>query len=171
MEKILDSKIFIKYNIVSFETAKLLKNIYNKICKFSWCKTNAFVNENDTISTYEIKFGDNDTLSAIVAALIDADLLILLSDIDGLYTDNPRSNPDAKFIEVVEELTDDIMHMGKSETGSNVGTGGMNTKLQAAKICLDCGCDMIITNGNNPNNLYDILDGKSVGTTFTEKSL
>lgn len=124
------------------------------------------VNENDTISTYEIKFGDNDTLSAIVAALIDADLLILLSDIDGLYTDNPRSNPDAKFIEVVEELTDDIMHMGKSETGSNVGTGGMNTKLQAAKIATSAGCDMIIANSSDIHILHRIMDGRNFGTLF-----
>ncbi len=124
------------------------------------------VNENDTISTYEIKFGDNDTLSAIVAALIDADLLILLSDIDGLYTDNPRSNPDAKFIEVVEELNDDIMHMGKSETGSNVGTGGMNTKLQAAKIATSAGCDMIIANSSDIHILHRIMDGRNFGTLF-----
>src|SRR5699024_5582553 len=96
------------------------------------------VNENDTIATYEIAylsvFGDNDTLSAVVAALVEADLLILLSDIDGLYTDDPHQNPDAKFVEVVERLDDHLMAMGKDSTGSSVGTGGMATKLSAAKI-------------------------------------
>ncbi len=90
------------------------------------------VNENDTISTYEIEFGDDDNLSAVVAALIGADLLILLSDIDGLFTDNPNTNPDARFIEVVETIDDTLLDMGKSSTGSNVGTGGMATKLSAA---------------------------------------
>ena len=92
------------------------------------------VNENDTIATYEIEFGDNDTLSAVVAALVEADLLILLSDIDGLYTDDPRTNPDAEFIHQVDELTDEYLEMGKESTGSSVGTGGMNTKLIAARI-------------------------------------
>ena len=124
------------------------------------------VNENDTISTYEIKFGDNDTLSAIVAALIDADLLILLSDIDGLYTDNPRNNPDAKFIEVVDELSDDIMHMGKKETGSNVGTGGMNTKMIAAKIATSSGIDMVIANSCDLGAIHRIVSGGNVGTLF-----
>ena len=98
------------------------------------------VNENDTVATYEIEIGDNDTLSAIVAALIDADLLILLSDIDGLYTDDPRQNPDAEFIEQVDELTDEFMNMGKASTGSNVGTGGMNTKMiaETSACCIGC---------------------------------
>lgn len=125
------------------------------------------VNENDTISTYEIKFGDNDTLSAIVAALVGADLLILLSDVDGLYTDNPRTNPDAKFIDVVEEITDDIFEMGKKATGSNVGTGGMNTKLTAAKIATNAGADMIICNSSDIHILHRIMDGRDFGTLFT----
>ena len=103
------------------------------------------VNENDTIATYEIDylsvFGDNDTLSAVVASLIGADLLILLSDIDGLYTDDPHQNPDAKFIEVVENLNDHLMAMGKGSTGSNVGTGGMATKLSAAQVAISSGVD------------------------------
>ena len=168
-------KFFAEYNQVTAQVLMTKDTITNTINRVNAHNTFSellelgvipVVNENDTISTYEIKFGDNDTLSAIVAALIDADLLILLSDIDGLYTDNPRSNPDAKFIEVVEELTDDIMHMGKSETGSNVGTGGMNTKLQAAKIATSAGCDMIIANSSDIHILHRIMDGRNFGTLF-----
>ena len=168
-------KFFAEYNQVTAQVLMTKDTITNTVNRVNAHNTFSellelgvipVVNENDTISTYEIKFGDNDTLSAIVAALIDADLLILLSDIDGLYTDNPRSNPDAKFIEVVEELTDDIMHMGKSETGSNVGTGGMNTKLQAAKIATSAGCDMIIANSSDIHILHRIMDGRNFGTMF-----
>mgnify|MGYP002236118769 CR=1 FL=1 len=105
------------------------------------------VNENDTISTYEIEFGDNDTLSAVVSAMVGADLLILLSDIDGLFTDDPHKNPEATFIDVVEELDEHLLSMGKGSTGSNVGTGGMATKLTAAEIASAAGTDMIIANG------------------------
>lgn len=131
------------------------------------------VNENDTIATYEIRVddndvlvGDNDTLSAIIAALVDADLLILLSDIDGLYTDDPRKNPDAKFIEEVDELTDEYMHMGKASTGSNVGTGGMNTKMTAAKLATESGADMVIANSKDISIIHRIIDGENCGTIF-----
>ena len=124
------------------------------------------VNENDTVSTYEMQFGDNDTLSALVASLVDADLLILLSDIDGLYTDDPHKNPEAKMISDVWEIDEGILAMAKGSTGSNVGTGGMATKLTAAKIATYSGADMIITNGENVSIVEDILDGKSVGTCF-----
>lgn len=124
------------------------------------------VNENDTISTYEIEFGDNDTLSSVVAALIDADLLILLSDIDGLYTDDPRVNPDAKFIDIVEELDDELMEMGKGSTGSSVGTGGMATKIHAAHIATSAGADMVIANGADFHILHRIMDGRPIGTFF-----
>lgn len=127
------------------------------------------VNENDTITTYEIEFGDNDTLSAIVAALVDADLLILLSDIDGLYTDDPRKNPDAKFISQVDELTDELMGMGKATTGSNVGTGGMNTKLLAARIATKAGADMIIANSKDIGVMHRLLAGEDEGTLFVAK--
>ena len=127
------------------------------------------VNENDTITTYEIEFGDNDTLSAIVAALVDADLLILLSDIDGLYTDDPRKNPDAEFISQVDELTDELMGMGKATTGSNVGTGGMNTKLLAARIATKAGADMIIANSKDIGVLHRLLAGEDEGTLFVAK--
>ena len=124
------------------------------------------INENDTVATDEIVIGDNDTLAAIVAKSIGADLLILLSDIDGLYTADPHTTPDAVLLHRVTKIDDNIRNLaGVSST--NQGTGGMVTKLQAAEICLDCGCDMVIANGNNPANLYDILDGKEVGTTFT----
>lgn len=131
------------------------------------------VNENDTVSTYEIVvgdddilIGDNDTLSAIVASLVNADLLILLSDIDGLYTDDPRRNPEAKFINRVDKLDDSYMNMGKSSTGSSVGTGGMNTKMNAAKIATSAGADMIIANGSDMRILHRIMDGRNIGTYF-----
>ena len=126
------------------------------------------INENDTVATDEIVIGDNDTLAAFVSESVGADKLVLLSDIDGLYTADPHTHPDAKLIHRVHKVDQQIMALaGVSST--NLGTGGMVTKLQAAKICLACGCDMIIANGNNPANLYDIIDGKPVGTTFTEK--
>lgn len=128
------------------------------------------VNENDTVATYEIEslgtFGDNDTLSAIVAALVGADLLILLSDIDGLYTDDPHKNKDAQFIDQVDSLSEHILSMGKDSTGSGVGTGGMSTKLRAAKIATSAGADMVIANGADVESIYRIIEGETVGTLF-----
>ncbi|MDD3279344.1 MAG: glutamate 5-kinase [Lachnospiraceae bacterium] len=124
------------------------------------------VNENDTIATYEIEFGDNDTLSAVVAALIQADLLILLSDIDGLFTDDPHQNPDARFIDLVESVDEHLMDMGKGTTGSNVGTGGMATKLTAAEISTSAGTDMVIANGNDFHVIHKIMQGRNHGTLF-----
>ena len=126
------------------------------------------INENDTVSTEEIEFGDNDTLAARVAVSVNADLLVLLSDIDGLYTADPKNDPDAKLISEVRELNDEIMALGGS-AGSALGTGGMVTKLRAAKIATEAGCDMIITNGACPENLYTIIDGTKVGTRFFAK--
>ncbi len=123
------------------------------------------VNENDTISAEQIEFGDNDTLSATVAKLIGADLLVILSDIDGLYDDNPNTNPNARLIPVVEEVTDEIKALA-SGAGSDRGTGGMITKLTAAGIANDAGIDMYILNGADPDIVYSLLDGKSVGTLF-----
>lgn len=128
------------------------------------------INENDTVATDEIVIGDNDTLAAIVAESVGADLLVLLSDINGLYTADPRKDPEAKLIPVVTKIDDSILSLAGG-SGSDLGTGGMATKLQAARICLGCGCDMIITNGDRPEDLYDIADGKSVGTLFSEKCL
>ena len=128
------------------------------------------INENDTVATDEIVIGDNDTLAAIVAQSVSADLLILLSDIDGLYTTDPHKDPNAKLLTQVTAIDDNIKKLaGVSSTTQ--GTGGMVTKLHAAEICLSCGCDMVIANGRNPDNLYDILDGKPVGTRFTEERL
>lgn len=126
------------------------------------------VNENDVISTYEIEFGDNDTLSAYVAKLVDADLLIILSDIDGFYNGNPAENPDAELIPVIDEISDEILALAGG-AGSRRGTGGMRTKLSAAQLVTDAGIDMIIANGARLENLYDIMDGKSVGTLFKAK--
>ena len=138
------------------------KNTFEELLKLGVIPV---VNENDTIATYEIEFGDNDSLSAIVAALVDADLLILLSDIDGLYTADPRKDQNAKLIPEVYELNDEIMALG-GDSGSALGTGGMKTKLTAAKICTQSGCDMIIMNSLKPEDLYNIADGKAVGTRF-----
>lgn len=126
------------------------------------------VNENDTVSTYEMRFGDNDSLSAIVAALAGADLLILLSDIDGLFTDDPRENTDAELIRVVENLDENIISMAKGSTGSDIGTGGMETKLIAAQIATRSGADMIIANGEDIGILHRIFGGEFVGTLFRE---
>ena len=128
------------------------------------------VNENDTVSTSEIpyvdSFGDNDRLSAIVTALIGGDLLILLSDIDGLYSDDPRHNPDARFISLVPEITPELLAMGKETSGSDVGTGGMSAKLAAARIATDSGSDMIICNADDVNVIHELVNGEEKGTLF-----
>lgn len=126
------------------------------------------INENDTIATAEIKVGDNDTLGAIVACCVKADLLVLLSDIEGLYTADPRKDPDAKLIPTVEEVTPEIEALAGG-VGSSLGTGGMATKLRAAKMVTAMGCDMVITNGEHPERLYDIAEGKDIGTRFIAK--
>ena len=126
------------------------------------------VNENDTVSTKEIAIGDNDTLAAIVATSVHAELLILLSDIDGLFTADPHTHPEATLISEVPELTPEIMALA-GKAGSSLGTGGMVTKLSAAKLCTDAGCDMIIANGQSPNILYSLLDGVPFGTRFRAK--
>ena len=123
------------------------------------------INENDTVATEEIVIGDNDTLAAEVARSVGAQLLILLSDIDGLYTADPHTDPNAKLLPVVNRIDENIKKLaGVSSTAQ--GTGGMVTKLRAAEICLDCGCEMVIANGNNPAALYDIVEGLPVGTRF-----
>ena len=126
------------------------------------------INENDTVATEEISIGDNDTLSAVVAASIDADLLILLSDIDGLYNKDPHRCSDAKIIPVVETITDEILALAGG-SGSALGTGGMRTKLSAAKRVCAAGIDMVITNGDTPKNLYGIVAGEDIGTRFLKK--
>ncbi len=126
------------------------------------------VNENDVISTYELEFGDNDTLSALIAKLVDAQLLILLSDIDGLYTANPQEDEGAELISVVEEI-DEKVYAIAGGAGSRRGTGGMKTKLKAAEIVNAQGIDMIISNGAHPERIYDVFDGKAIGTLFACK--
>ncbi len=132
------------------------------------------VNENDSVSTFETqyvdKFGDNDTLSSVVAALVGADLLILLSDIDGLFSDDPNTNPEAEFIDVVETLDEQLLQMGKGTTGSKVGTGGMATKLTAARIATAAGTDMIIANGSDFHVIHKIVEGRKHGTLFVHNT-
>ena len=123
------------------------------------------INENDTIATDEIVIGDNDTLSAIVAATVEADLLVLLSDIDGLYTADPRGDAGARLIPVVEAVTPEIEALAGGN-GTSLGTGGMVTKLRAARIAGEAGIDMIIANGARPELIYDIIEGAPVGTRF-----
>ena len=168
-------KIFAEYNQVAAQILMTKNTIVDNLNRYNARNTFAelfklgvipIVNENDTIATYEIEIGDNDTLSAIVASLVEADALLLLSDIDGRYTDDPRTNPDVKYIEVVEELTDELMNMGKASTGSSVGTGGMTTKLQAAKIASSTGVDMVIANSKDIKVIHRILSGQNIGTLF-----
>lgn len=151
-----------KYTMVDNVSRSNARNTFEKLNEFGVIP---IVNENDTVSTEEIKVGDNDTLSAIVSALIHADVLLLLSDQDGLYTDNPRTNPDAKFIDLVPELTEEYMNMGKG-AGTSVGTGGYATKLSAARIAADSGADMVITNASDVDNIRRVLNGEQVGTLF-----
>lgn len=174
-------KIFAEYNAIAAQVLMTKNTITNDVSRIN--AENTFeellklgvipvVNENDTVSTYEIeqvqKFGDNDRLSAIVASIIGADLLILLSDIDGMYTDDPNKNPDAKFISIVEKIDDNLMNMGKDSSGSNVGTGGMSAKIVAAQIANYSGADMVITNGNDVLNISRVINGDEVGTLFLQ---
>ncbi len=126
------------------------------------------INENDTVATEEIEFGDNDTLAARVAASVGAELLVLMSDIDGLYTEDPHKNPDATLIPAVYEIDEKIESISGG-AGSALGTGGMTTKIKAAKIAMAAGCDMIITNGASPEVLYKVIDGEDFGTRFYAK--
>ncbi len=151
-----------------FQSEERHTNFSNTITRLLELNALPIINENDTVATAEIKVGDNDTLSALVASSVGADLLILLSDIDGLYTADPHKNPDAALIPQVKTLTDDILALAGDE-GSSLATGGMKTKLHAAAICMEAGCDMIIANGQAPELLYEILDGKPVGTRFFGK--
>ena len=172
-------KIFAEYSTVAAQVLMTKNTVINPISRQN--VENTFnellnlsaipiVNENDSISTYEIEklqsFEDNDRLSAIVTSLIGADLLILLSDIDGLYTDDPNKNSNAKFIDTVSKIDADLTSMGKATSGSNVGTGGMAAKLVAARIATESGADMVITNGNNLDNINSIISGKDTGTLF-----
>lgn len=127
------------------------------------------VNENDTVAVDEIRFGDNDTLSALVAASVEADLLIILSDVPGLYDSDPNRCPDAKIIPIVNEINDDIRAIAGDTRGLN-GTGGMKTKIEAAEIAMSCGVTMVVANGRQPGVISEIINGKHVGTTFVPKA-
>lgn len=168
-------KLFAEYNQVAGQVLMTKNTMVNPVSREN--ARNTFdelfrlgvipiVNENDTVSTYEMQFGDNDTLSAIVASLVGADILILLSDIDGLFTDDPHKNPEAKLIPVVEKMDADLYEMAKGTTGSDVGTGGMATKLTAAKIATLSGADMIIANGKDVCVIHHIFDDSFTGTIF-----
>lgn len=144
------------------------KNIKNTMTRLLELDVLPIINENDTVNTDEISVGDNDTLGAIVAVSMQADLLVLLSDIDGLYTKDPHKYPDAELISEIAEITPEVEALG-GKSRSGLGTGGMATKLTAAKKCIARGTDVIIANGSSPSVLYDILEGKKVGTKFIAK--
>lgn len=144
------------------------KNLNNTLFRLLELGVIPIVNENDTVTTDEIVIGDNDTLGAIIAQRVGADMLIILSDIDGLYTSNPAVNPDAKRLDVIEEITEEIEALAGAE-GSHLGTGGMITKIKAAKMVTGSGIDMVIANGKNPEVLYDIVDGGGICTRFPAK--
>ena len=163
------AQVLLTRQVVENEHSK--QNVVNTIDTLLEMGVIPVVNENDTVAIDELvgaNYGDNDTLSAIVATLVHADLLILLTDIDGLYDADPHKNPQAKRIKLLTAVDDDVLALAGG-AGSKRGTGGMRTKLRAAEICMDCGCAMVIANGNNPANLYRILDGESVGTIFTRE--
>ena len=143
-------------------------NFHNTMSKLFELNCIPIINENDTVATAELGIGDNDTLAAIVSVNINADLLVLMSDIDGLYTADPHKDKNAKLISSVDEITPEIIALAGGK-GSELGTGGMATKINAAKIVTALGTDMVIINGEEPNLLYNILDGESVGTRFWGK--
>ncbi len=167
-------KLFTEYNHTvaqilltgdDIEHVNRRKNFENTMMRLLELGALPIINENDSISTEEIEIGDNDRLGAIVARSIKADLLILLTDIDGLYTADPHKDPNGKLIPVVEELTWDIMQLAGG-AGTKQGTGGMMTKLLAAKIATEADVEMVIANGQKPRILYQIIDGEQVGTKF-----
>lgn len=151
-----------KYTVLDDEARTNVKNTFRELLQMGAVP---IVNENDATSTYEFKLGDNDRLSAMVTNVIEADLLILLSDIDGLYTDDPRKNDKAGFISTVKKVDDEILALGK-DTESNVGTGGMTSKLKAAYIATNSGADMIIANADNLDIISEIMAGVNKGTIF-----
>ena len=143
-----------------FSAADRHENFNNTLSKLLDLDVLPIINENDTIATEEIKVGDNDTLSALVAVSVKADLLVLLSDVDGLYSADPHKNADAKLLQQIHGISKNILDLA-GDAGSALGTGGMKTKLRAAQLCNENGCDMVIANGKNPELLYDIITSKS----------
>ncbi len=168
-------KLFSEYNHTvaqilvtgdDIEHADRKANFVNTLSRLLELGALPIINENDSISTTEIEIGDNDTLGAIVATAINADLLIILSDIDGLYTADPHKTADASLIHTVEKIDESIEGM-IGGVGSRLGTGGMATKIKAAKLVTQQGIDMVIANGNEPANLYGIVNGENIGTRFS----
>ena len=173
-------KLFAEYNTgmgqvlltrITVDNEETRKNAYNTFEELFGLGVIPVVNENDSISTEEIEevrtFGDNDRLSAIVTDLVGADLLILLSDIDGMYTDDPKTHPEAKLITQIDDISERLQEMAKGTDADGCGTGGMTAKLEAARIALASGADMLILNGNDPYNIKSALEGAPVGTFFT----
>ena len=152
-----------KYTMLDNVARKNAENTFEQLFKFGVIPV---VNANDTVTTFEIRFGDNDTLSALVTSLIKGDLLILLSDIDGLYTGDPKENSRAQLITEVDRIDESITAMAGDTPGSDVGTGGMSTKITAAKIATSSGADMIIANGEDISILHRIMEGNYTGTLF-----
>ncbi len=170
-------KLFTEYNHTvgqilvtgsDFANRERLQNFHNTVERLLALSVLPILNENDTVATEEIAVGDNDSLAAIVATAVEADLLILLSDIDGLYTADPHKDPAATLIQEVHEIDSPILALAGG-AGSSLGTGGMRTKLNAAARCMAAGCQMVIANGAHPRLLYDIVEGKPVGTRFIPK--
>ena len=154
-----------KFTILNDITRQNACNTFEQLFKMGVIP---IVNENDTVSTDEMEnlgIGENDTLAALVTAMIQGDLVILLSDIDGLYSDDPKKNPDAVFFHQIEDVNESILGMAKGSS-SSVGTGGMQTKVSAAKIAVDSGADMVIANGDDIENLRRVMEGELVGTLF-----
>lgn len=151
-----------KFTIVNDTSRHNARNTFEELLNLGVIP---IVNENDTVATDEIDFGDNDSLSAVVAAIAGADLLVLLSDIDGMYTDDPNRNPDAELISYVESISDEMIEMAKGPSTS-LGTGGMSAKIYAAGIANDAGADMAIINGEDMDNILRLIDGEELGTVF-----
>lgn len=160
------AQILMTKNTIGDKVAR--KNANNTFTKLLELGVIPVVNENDTVAVHEVEdtIGDNDFLASIVTALTGADLLILLSDIDGMYTDNPRDNKDAKLIHLIEKLDESLNDMAKDSTGSSIGTGGMSAKLHAATVATNSGADMVIANGNDVSVIHKIVEGRNFGTLF-----
>lgn len=154
-----------RYTMDRTDDRENVKNTFNALLRMNAIPV---VNENDTVATDEIRVGDNDSLSAMVAEITGADALVILSDIDGLYTANPATDSSARLVPLVETIDDALLGTAGG-AGTSRGTGGMVTKLYAARIATQAGADMYIINGKNPDNLYDLLEGKQIGTHFAAK--
>ena len=161
------SQVLLTLDVVDKEERR--RNAVNTLEKLLEMNVIPIINENDTVATEEIAFGDNDTLSAIVGTLIKPDVLVILSDVDGLYTMPPADHPEAVKLDLVEEITPAIIEMAGG-SGSTLGTGGMATKIEAAKIAMEHGFEMVLLSGADPEKMYDVIEGKSVGTRFRKRT-